>query len=82
MFLLVKQTKNKNFIYFFFYFFLLVLVFTSSTIVTYLNHGFLPERQSHGHGVSYFFRSALTCERLRENRREQTCLLNFATEVE
>ena len=42
----------------------------------------LPERQSHGHGASSSSIRAPTSERLRENRREQTCLLSSATKVE
>ena len=37
-------------------------------------HGLFPERQSHGHGTSCFMRGNLNSGRLRENRREQTCL--------
>ena len=44
-------------------------------------NGLLPERQSHGHGASCFIWGALTSERLRENRQEQTCLLSSETDV-
>ena len=48
--------------------------------LSFFYHGLLPERQSHGHGASCFFRSPLTGEMLRENRQEQTCLQSLQLE--
>ena len=54
------------------------LLATSHTVERFYR-GLLPERQSHGHGASCFSRSALTAERLGENRQERTSLQWSAT---